>query len=52
MSLESVPYTEINGIKVVVISERSQTADPIFLEMFGEKISNAHTVIVKSRGHF
>ena len=52
MSLGNCALLEINGIKVVVISERSQTADPIFFEMFGQKISNAHTVIVKSRGHF
>ena len=43
---------QINGIKVVVISDRAQTADPIFFEMFGEDIATAHSVIVKSRGHF
>ncbi|NDA19282.1 MAG: MlrC family protein 3, partial [Alphaproteobacteria bacterium] len=40
------------GVRVVVISERSQTADPVFFEMFGQDIAAAHTVIVKSRGHF
>lgn len=43
---------EIAGIKVVVISDRTQTADPVFFEMFGLDIGEAKTVIVKSRGHF
>jgi microcystin degradation protein MlrC len=42
----------IGGIKVVVISDRTQTADPVLFEMFGEDIAAAHTVVVKSRGHF
>ncbi|MEM9063008.1 MAG: M81 family metallopeptidase [Pseudomonadota bacterium] len=43
---------KIGGIKVVVISDRSQTADPVFFEMFGLDIADARTVCVKSRGHF
>ena len=43
---------KIGGIIVIVISDRSQTADPMFFEMFGLDIADAHTVIVKSRGHF
>jgi microcystin degradation protein MlrC len=35
-----------------VISARSQTADPMFFEMFGIDIGTASTVVVKSRGHF
>jgi len=42
----------IGGLTVVVISTRSQTADPMFFEMFGIDIAKARTVIVKSRGHF
>jgi microcystin degradation protein MlrC len=42
----------IGGVTVVVISDRSQTADPMFFEMFGLDIGEAHTVAVKSRGHF
>ena len=42
----------IGGLKVVILSDRSQTADPIFFEMFGLDIGQAHTVVVKSRGHF
>ena len=42
----------IGGITVVVISDRAQTADPVFFEMFGLDIGEARTVIVKSRGHF
>ena len=40
------------GISVVVISNRYQTADPMFFEHFGLDISAARTVCVKSRGHF
>ena len=43
---------KIGGIKVVIISDRAQTADPVFFEMFGEDIATAQSVIVKSRGHF
>jgi len=43
---------QIGGITVVVISARNQTADPVFFEMFGLDIADAHTVCVKSRGHF
>ncbi len=42
----------IGGITVVVISDRFQTADPMFFEMFGLDIAQASTVVVKSRGHF
>ncbi len=42
----------IGGMTVIVISDRSQTADPMFFEMFGLDIAKAHTVVVKSRGHF
>jgi len=43
---------KIGGIRVVVISDRNQTADPVFFEMFGLDIGDARTVVVKSRGHF
>jgi microcystin degradation protein MlrC len=42
----------IGGLKVVVISNRVQCADPIFFEMFGLDIGAARVVVVKSRGHF
>ena len=42
----------MGGITVVVISDRTQTADPVFFHMFGLDISAARTVVVKSRGHF
>jgi microcystin degradation protein MlrC len=41
-----------DGIVVVIISDRIQTADPMFFEMFDLDISRASTVVVKSRGHF
>ena len=43
---------QIGGIKVVIISDRTQTADPVLFEMFGLDIAAARTVVVKSRGHF
>ncbi|MET0185111.1 MAG: M81 family metallopeptidase [Achromobacter sp.] len=43
---------QIGGIKVVVISNRHQCHEPMFLEMFGLDIGAARTVVVKSRGHF
>ena len=43
---------QIGGIKVVVISDRAQTADPVLFEMFGLDIGDAQTICVKSRGHF
>jgi microcystin degradation protein MlrC len=42
----------IGGIEVIVISDRTQTADPIFFEMMGLEVADARTVVVKSRGHF
>jgi microcystin degradation protein MlrC len=41
-----------DGITVIVISQRHQTADPMFFEAFGLDIARARTVTVKSRGHF
>lgn len=43
---------EIGGITVVVITDRTQTADPVFFHMFGLAIGSVRTVVVKSRGHF
>ncbi len=40
------------GLVVVVISARDQTADPVFFEMVGVDVGAARTVCVKSRGHF
>ena len=40
------------GIVVVVISNRYQTADPMFFEHLGLDVGAARTVCVKSRGHF
>lgn len=43
---------QIGAIQVVIISDRTQTADPVLFEMFGIDIASARTVVVKSRGHF
>ena len=52
MHLGKSALLRIGDIHVVVISDRAQTSDPMFFEMFGLDIADAHTVIVKSRGHF
>lgn len=52
LSLGPCAALRIGGVTVIVISERSQTADPMFFEMFGLDIGSTHTVVVKSRGHF
>ncbi len=41
-----------DGITVIVISHRQQTADPVFFEALGLDVAAARTVVVKSRGHF
>ncbi len=43
---------DLNGITVVVVSNRIQCADPVFFEAFGLDIAAARVVVVKSRGHF
>jgi microcystin degradation protein MlrC len=43
---------DLGGIRIAVVSIRTQCADPVFLEMFGEDIGQARAVVVKSRGHF
>lgn len=43
---------DLDGITVVVLSQRYQCADPVFFEAFGLDIAAARAVVVKSRGHF
>ncbi|MCH7832845.1 MAG: MlrC C-terminal domain-containing protein, partial [Proteobacteria bacterium] len=53
LSLGPTALLDLDGrIKVVVVSNRKQCADPVFFEMFGLDIAGARTVVVKSRGHF
>lgn len=52
LKLGACALLAIGGLKVVVLSDRAQTADPVLFEMFGLDIGKAHTVVVKSRGHF
>jgi microcystin degradation protein MlrC len=52
MNLGLSVLLDLNGISVVVISIRTQCADPVFLEMMGLDIAAARAVVVKSRGHF
>ena len=52
MNLGPSVLLDLGGIQVVVISIRTQCADPIFLERMGLDIGTARAVVVKSRGHF
>ena len=52
MNLGPSALLDLGGIQVVIISIRTQCADPVFLEMMGLDIGQARAVVVKSRGHF
>lgn len=52
MNLGPSALIAIQGIRIAVVSHRTQCADPAFLEMFGEDLSTVRVVVLKSRGHF
>jgi microcystin degradation protein MlrC len=52
MNLGLSVLLDLEGVSVVVISIRTQCADPVFFEMMGLDIGAARAVVVKSRGHF
>ncbi|WP_420414872.1 M81 family metallopeptidase [Roseibium sp.] len=52
MHLGPCAALDLGGLKVVVISDRAQTADPVFFHMLGLDVGAAKCVVVKSRGHF
>ncbi|MGP1256391.1 MAG: M81 family metallopeptidase [Kiloniellales bacterium] len=52
LELGKCALLRIGGVEVVVISDRQQTADPVFFEMFERDVAEARVVAVKSRGHF
>lgn len=52
LNLGTTALLDLGGVKVVVVSIRTQCADPVFLEMMGIDIGRARSVVVKSRGHF
>ncbi len=52
MDLGLTAALRLGGIVVVVVSRRTQCADPVFLEHLGLDIGAARTLVVKSRGHF
>ena len=52
MQLGDTAWLRLGGIDVVVISQRTQCADPAFLEHLGIDVGAARCVVVKSRGHF
>jgi len=52
LNLGTTALLDLGGVQVVVISIRTQCADPVFFEMMGIDIGKARSVTVKSRGHF
>jgi microcystin degradation protein MlrC len=42
----------IDGVILIVITNRHQCHEPAFFEMFGLNIAAARSVVLKSRGHF
>jgi microcystin degradation protein MlrC len=52
LDLGQAAALDLDGITVVVLSNRYQCADPVFFEAFGLDIAAARIVVVKSRGHF
>jgi microcystin degradation protein MlrC len=52
LNLGPCALLRVGGLTIVVVSRRVQCADPVFFEMFGLTISEARSIIVKSRGHF
>ncbi len=52
MTLGATVALQIGGMTVVVISIRTQCADPAFFEHLGLDVAKARAVVVKSRGHF
>ncbi|MEL6205585.1 MAG: M81 family metallopeptidase [Pseudomonadota bacterium] len=42
----------IGGLDIVVITDRTQTSDPVFLHMLGLDVGAARCIVLKSRGHF
>lgn len=43
---------DMDGIRILVVSQRQQCADPIFLERMGVNLTNVRVLVIKSRGHF
>jgi microcystin degradation protein MlrC len=52
IDLGATAALRLGGLVAVVISQRTQCADPVFLEHLGLDIRAARAVVVKSRGHF
>ena len=45
-------HLKVGGVDLIVVSRRKQCGDAEFFRMFGLKIEDARSVLVKSRGHF
>lgn len=52
LDLGACALLQLEGVAVVVASQRVQCADPAFIERFGVDIHHYRSLTVKSRGHF
>ena len=52
INLGPTAVLKLGTVTVIVISIRQQCIDPGYFENFGVNVTNARTVVVKSRGHF
>lgn len=52
LDLGKAAALRLDGLTVIVLTNRYQCADPMFFEAFGLDIAAARVVVVKSRGHF
>jgi microcystin degradation protein MlrC len=52
MHLGPTATLQVGGIRVVVISNRTQALDPGYFESFGVAVEQMRALVVKSRGHF
>ncbi|WP_428488136.1 M81 family metallopeptidase [Rhodopila sp.] len=52
LDLGKAAALRLDGLTVIVVTQRYQCADPVFFEAFGLDIAAARVVVVKSRGHF
>lgn len=52
LNMGKAAVVAVDGIQVVVTTNRHQALDPMFFETFGIDIAALRSLVVKSRGHF
>jgi microcystin degradation protein MlrC len=52
VSLGPTALLRIGGVRVVVVTQRRQLAEPRMVEMLGVDLRRVRSLVVKSRGHF